>query len=325
MARWIARIAAAMLLQAGLLGPGLAQEAYPSRPITIVIAWPPGASTDLVGRAVGQRIGETLGQPVVIDSRPGASGILGSAHVARARPDGYTLQMAHNATHGLISLFSRNVTYDPLRDFTYVALAAGAANALSVNASLPVHSVADLIAHARSKPEGVQIGTSGIGSHHHLGVELLRIRTGLNFGHVPFRGGAEALTNVIAGHIPAAIGVLSTAQAPAREGRLRILGLIDPQRAPTASEVPAIGETIPGFGVPSVHFALVGPAGLPEPIVARLNAAVNDALATPHVRARFADATVWPLSGTPEEARRRFAEDYEAFRRITEAAGIRPE
>lgn len=206
------RTALCLLLWAFTMPPAAAQEApYPSRPITIVIAWPPGASTGLVARAVGQRMSETLGQPILIGSRPGAGGVLGSAHVARARPDGYTLQVTHNSTHGLISLFSRNVTYDPIRDFTYIAPLAGAANAQSVNASLPIRSVADLIAHARSRPGGLQIGTSGIGSHHHLGVELLRLRTGLGFIHEPFRGGADSLTNTIAGHVPAVIGVLSTA------------------------------------------------------------------------------------------------------------------
>lgn len=321
----IPRRAAILGLTAVGMRSAHAQERYPARPITIVVPFPPGASTDLVGRPLGRRLSESLGVPVVIENRAGAGGMLGSEYVARQRPDGYTLEIVLNATHGLISLFNRNVPYDPFRDFTYVVLAASAPTAFMAHPSVPARNMAELLTYARANRENLQVGSSGVGSHHHLGTELLRQRTGLPFVHVPFRGGGEAMTSLVGGHVPLAFGTLSTALEAARNGQIRILGLMDAERAAVAPDIPTISETLEGYSAPSVLVGVVGPAGLPAPIVARLNTAINEALVEGEVRKRLLELGVQPLGGTPEAFRARFSEDLERFRAIVDAAGIRPE
>ena len=312
-------------LAAGLAAGARAQGGYPTRPITIVSAYPPGASTDLVARALAQRMTQTLGVSLVVESRSGGNGMLGSDHVARARPDGYTLQVGHNGSHGLIPLFSRNPPYDPLRDFSFIALAAAAPTALSIHPSIPASTLPELLAWARANPDRLQVGTSGIGSHHHLAAEMLARRSGLSFVHVPFRGGAEALTALLGGHISLLFGTLSTALAAGREGKVKVIALADAERAATMPELPAIGETLPGFAVPAIVLAMFGPAGMEPALVARLNAAANEAIGRPEYRARMTEAGMVPLAGTPERCRAQFAADIAAFRRIMQEADLRPE
>ncbi|MCR0982614.1 Bug family tripartite tricarboxylate transporter substrate binding protein [Roseomonas populi] len=302
-----------------------AQERYPAKPITLVIPFPPGASTDLVGRPLAQRMSEALGVPVVVENRAGAGGMLGSEYVARQKPDGYTLEIALNATHGLISLFNRNVSYDPFRDFSYVVLAASAPTAFMAHPSVPASNVAELLDYARRSQDNLQVGSSGVGSHHHLGVALLRQRTGLPFVHVPFRGGGEAMTALIGGHVPLAFGTLSTALEAARGKQVKILGLMDAERATVAPGVPTIGETLEGYSAPSVLIGVLGPARMPEPVVARLNATINEALSNEAVRTRLMELGVQPVGGTPDAFRDRFRADMDRFRGIMETAGIQPE
>lgn len=306
-------------------GGGGSGEAWPTRPVTIVSAYPPGASTDLVARALARRLGEVFGHPFVVENRPGGNGMLGTEGVASARPDGHILQVGHNATHGLIPLLARNPPYDPLRDFTTIALVASAPTALSVHPSVPARDLAGLLDWARANPDRLQVATSGNATHHHLGAEMLAQRSGLPFVHVPFRGGAEALTAVLGGHVPMVIGTLSTVLAPAREGRVRIIALVDAERTEAAPGLPTVAETLPGFAVPSLVLGLLGPAGMDPALVARLNAAANEAMATPEFRAVLAGGGMQPRTGPPEAFRRQLEEDLAAFRRITAAAGLRPE
>lgn len=304
--------------------PARAQGAWPTRPVTIVSAYPPGASTDLIARALARRFGEVFDQGFVVENRSGGSGMLGTAHVARAAPDGHTLQVGHNNTHGLIPLMARNPAHDPLRDFTYIALLASAPTALFVNAGVPAEDVPGLLRWAAANRDRLQVGNSGIGSHHHLAAELLALRSGLPFTPVPFRGGAEALTAVLGNHIPMAVGTLSTAIPAAREGRVRILALTDPERAQAMPEIPLLGESLPGFALPGLVLGLLGPAGMDPALVARLNVAATEAVATPEFRARLAENAMQPRTGTPERFRAQFAEDLEAFRRVVAASGLQP-
>lgn len=319
------RQAALGVAAATVAGGARAQERFPSRQVTVIAPFPPGASTDLVARAVGRRMAEILGVNVVIENRAGAGGVVGSEWTARQRPDGYTIQVALNATHGLVSLVNRNVPYDPFRDFTYIAMVAGAPTALVAHPSVEGRNVAEMLDWARRNPGNLQVGSSGIGSHHHLAIELLKLRTGLPFVHVPFRGGGESMNAVLGGHIPLVFGTLSTFLVHAREGRLKILAVMDGQRAEAAPEVQTVGETVPGFEVPSLFIGFVGPAGMPAPAVARLNEAITQAVASPDVRQQFAAAGMQAMPLGPDAFRDRFQADYAAFRRIVESARIQPE
>ena len=313
--------AAPALLRAGPAGA----QAAAGRTISLVVPYPPGAVTDLVARLMQAHMREPLGQTLVVENRAGAGGVTGSDWTARQRPDGYTIQVALNATHGLVSLVNRNVPYDPFRDFTYPAMVAGAPTAFVAHPSVGASNVAEMLDWARRNQGNLQVGSSGIGSHHHLAIELLRLRTGLPFVHVPFRGGGDSMNAVLGGHIPLVFGTLSTFLTHAREGRVRILAVMDGQRAEAAPKVQTVAETVPGFEVPSLHIGFVGPAGIPAPVVARLGEAIAAAAAAPDVRQHFASAGMQAMPLGPEAFRDRFQADFAAFRRIVESARIQAE
>jgi len=300
-------------------------QAYPAKPIRLVVPYPPGGSTDLLARTLAQKMGETIGQPIIVDNRGGASGMLGSELVARAAPDGYTFLLGTGATHGLNMLLSKTVPYDPVRDFTPLTAAVEVPIALAVHPSVPASSARELVDYAKRNPGKLSFGSSGTGSPHHLAGELLKQLTGIDIVHVPYKGAGPAMQDLIGGQIPIVLTTLSTALPQMRGGKIKVLGVVEAKRAQSAPEVPTIGESLPGYAMPNSWLGFFGPAGLPDPIVRRLNDELVKAVRAPDVRAKL-EAAGLPVTGTTAaEFSFMVKRDIETFRRIVTAAGIKPE
>ena len=311
----------ALLLLAFALAPGpLHAQSWPTRRITLVVPYPPGASSDLVGRVLAERLAAATGQTVTVDNRPGAGGTLGSALVARAAPDGYTLLQGNNATHVIEPLVSHAVRYDPVRDFTAVALLAEADEFLGVNADLPVHSLTDLVALAKSQPGKLNYGSAGVGSFGQFAGELLKLQAGIDMVHVPYRGSQAALTDLSAGRIQVMLD--PTVVAHREGGRVRVLASSGPARFPATPDLPTMRES----GLPDYEmvgwFALFGPPGLPRDVTARLASIVADAQADPKLQAILTNAGLTPRVAGPEALAARLTADLKLFRDVKERAHI---
>jgi tripartite-type tricarboxylate transporter receptor subunit TctC len=304
--------------------PALAQ-AWPSKPIRLVVPYPPGGSTDLLARTIAQKVGEALGQQVIVDNRAGAGGMLGSEIVARAAPDGYTLLLGTGATHGLTLLLSKAIPYDPVKDFTAITAAVEVPIILCVSLQVPAATAKELVDYAKKNPGKLAYGSSGTGSPHHLSGELLRQVAGIDVVHVPYKGAAPAVQDLIGNQIPMVFTTLSTALPHIKAGKIRAIGFVEAKRQPSVPEIPAIGESVAGYAMPASWLGFFGPAGLPEAIVKRLNAEIVKAVQSPDVRAKL-EAAGMPVVGTgAEEFARMVKDDIETFRRIVNAAGIKPE
>jgi len=293
MKRWLLALAA-------LLAPlyAAAQAQYPSRPIKLVVPFPPGGSTDVVARLLGNKLAESLGQPVVIENRPGAGAALGTEVVAKAPPDGYTLLITALPSIVTAPLTNPNVRYDPLRDLTHIAMIGSFPNALVVRADSPLHSVAELLAYAKANPGKLSYGSAGPGSAGHLTGELLRERAGIDIVHIPYKGAAPAFADLLAGQIGADFDGVINAVNQARAGRIRLLAVSSAQRLAQHPELPTIEETVKGVSGDS-WFGLAGPAALPAAITQRLEVETVRALDAPEVRRRLEDTgmTITTLRG----------------------------
>jgi tripartite-type tricarboxylate transporter receptor subunit TctC len=304
--------------------PALAQ-AWPSKPIRLVVPYPPGGSTDLLARTIGQKVGEALGQQIIVDNRAGAGGMLGSEIVARAAPDGYTLLLGTGATHGLTLLLSKAIPYDPVKDFTPITAAVEVPIILCVSLQVPATTAKELVDYAKKNPGKLAYGSSGTGSPHHLSGELLRQVAGIDIIHVPYKGAAPAVQDLIGSQIPMVFTTLSTALPHIKAGKIRAIGFVEAKRQPSVPEIPTIGESVTGYVMPASWLGFFGPAGLPEPILRRLNAEIVKAVQSPDVRARLETAGM-PVVGTgSDEFAKMVKDDIETFRRIVNAAGIKPE
>lgn len=277
-----------------------AQAPYPNRPIRLIVPYPPGAGTDFTAREVGAQFSKTLGQPVVIDNRPGAAATVGHGLAAKALPDGYTLLLG--TTGGLVSgpaLMGSKIPYDPLKDFATIGLATWVPYALVVTASLPANNVKEFIELARASPRKLNIASPGVGTPNHLGAAQLMTLTGIELVHVPYKGGSLAVTDLIAGNVQSLVtGLLQTLPLH-RSGRLRILGVGHPQRLKTYPDIPTIAETIPGY-YNTGWWGIAAPAGTPKAIVDRLNEIMNKALATPEMLQRFEKNGLEVATTTPQ-------------------------
>lgn len=273
-------------------------QAYPSRPIHLVVGYAAGGSTDQVARLLGQKLSEELGQPVVVDNKPGAGATVASDYVAKSAPDGYTLFMSTIANTINTTLYKR-LPFDFERDFAPVSLVATVPNVLVVNPSVPAKSVAEFIALAKSKPGEIYFGSSGSGSSVHLSGELFNMVAGVKMTHVPYKGSAPATVDLMSGQIQAMFDNLSTSLPYIKAGKLRALAVTSAQRSPAAPDIPTMAEA----GLPECEvlswFALVAPAKTPQPILDRLNAATVKALNDPTVKQQFAALGADPVSSTP--------------------------
>jgi tripartite-type tricarboxylate transporter receptor subunit TctC len=320
----IAAIFAAPLMALVQSFPALAQ-AWPSKPIRLVVPYPPGGSTDLLGRAVAAKLGDALGQQVIVDNRGGANGTLGSDIVARSAPDGYTILLGTGATHGLTLFLSKTTPYDPVKDFTAITAAAEVPIVLVVHPSLPAANMKEFIEYGRKNPGKLSFGSSGTGSPHHLAGEMLKYMAGIDMVHVPYKGAGPAVQDLLGGQVPAVFTTLSTALPHIKSGKLRALGMVEAKRQPSAPEIPTIGESLPGYAMPRSWLGFFGPAALPEDITRRMNAEIVKAVHSPDVRAKLEVAGMPVVGTSSEEFARMVKDDIETFRKIVTAAGIKPE
>jgi tripartite-type tricarboxylate transporter receptor subunit TctC len=303
---------------------GAVPQTYPVRPITIVVGYPPGASSDLIARTIGDPLSAALGQSVIIDNRSGAGGSVAAAHVARAPADGYTLMIGTDAMMTSNVYLYKNATYDPAKDFAPITNAGANVIALAVNAELPVKSVAELIAYAKANPGKLSFGSSGTASPHHLAGELLRQQAGIAITHVPYKGGGAAVNDLLGGHIPMAFLSLSSALPALPTGKLRILGVVEKNRYAAMPDIPTIAETVPGFEMTS-WLGIFAPAGTPPEITARLNAAILKILADPAIKEKLATAGVATIGSTPGELADLIMSGLAVRGELMRAADVRPE
>lgn len=299
MSRLTRRAALALTVLAASALPGAAQD-FPSQPVTLVVPFAAGGSTDVVGRIIAERMGQELGQQVVVENRAGAGGSLGAGTVARAAPDGYTILMGTVATHALNPLILAQAPYDPVEDFAPVSLLVVVPNVLAVNPELPVETVQELIDLAKQKPGELAYASSGNGTPLHLSGELFKSMAGVDIQHVPYQGSGPALTDVIGNQVPIIFDNLPSASAHIKAGALRPLGVTTAERAPSFPDVPTIAETLPGYETYTWN-ALFAPAGTPPEVVERLNAAALAALADPAVAARMDEFSAQIVGSTPGE------------------------
>jgi tripartite-type tricarboxylate transporter receptor subunit TctC len=315
-----------LVTAATLLGSAAATaQTWPSRPITMVVPFPPGPALDLVARLVAGKIAGPLGQPVVIENRTGANGTIGSHVVARAAPDGYTLLAATAGTHVTAAHLMKSLPYDPIKDFTPIIAAVEPVTCLAVSAALPVNSVPELIAYAKAHPNELSFGSSGVGSVFHLMGELFNETAGVKINHVPYRGVAPAMQDLIGGHIPMVFIAVANAEGAAQAGQVKILAMLEPSRFAKMPDIPSMSEIIPAFRKPSSWFGFFGPPALPSPIVTRLNAEMMKALSEPEIVQKFAANGYAVIGGTPQQFADLIKDGIERYGAIIKAAGIQPE
>jgi tripartite-type tricarboxylate transporter receptor subunit TctC len=315
-------LTAALLAVAALAPAVAAAQTYPNRPIRLIIGYPPGGPTDIVGRTLAQKLGDMLGQNVLVDNRAGASGIVGNEIASKAAPDGYTLLVAPSTVTIQHTLYAK-LPYDVTRDFTPVALVAGAPLLLVIHPSVPVKTVKELIAFARARPGQLNYASPGSGSANHLSGEMLKSMTGMQVTHVPYKGGAPAEVDLLGGHVTYMFNTIASALPHVRSGRLRALGVSSARRSHAAPEIPTIAEAgVPGFES-GTWYGIVGPAGLPSSIVVRLNAEINKALETPDMKERMASLGLDPMGGTPERFSEFMRQEIVKWAKVVKESGAR--
>jgi tripartite-type tricarboxylate transporter receptor subunit TctC len=316
------------LLPAGLaaaaIRPASAQSDYPSRPVRIVVGFAAGGGTDLTTRTMQPRLQQALGVSVVVDNRPGAGGNLATELVTRAQPDGYTLLMGTIGALAINPTLYRNLTFDPQADLTPVSMSGNILNVLVVPADRPWRSVADLVAAAKARPDTITYGSSGVGGAGHLAGALLDQLAGTRTVHVPYRGGGPLMTDLVGGKVDFAFSTAPTAVPQIESGRLRALAVPTLRRTALLPEVPTVAETLPGYEVAN-WYALLGPKGLPAPVVERLNAAMRATLQDADVLAHLARHGVEPTPSTPEELARFIRDETTKWAPIVRATGATPD
>jgi tripartite-type tricarboxylate transporter receptor subunit TctC len=316
----LAGLACAAAVLAVSVSAAIAQS-YPARQITLVVPFAPGGPADFLGRLFGQKMGEDLGQQVVIDNRPGANTIIGAQAVAKAPPDGYTLLMAIDGTLVMNPFLYSKLAYNPFKDFVPVSLVALVPSAVVGNVSIPVNSIKELVDQEKAKPGTFQIGISTPTSQVNVG--LLNMMAGTNFTMVPYRGGTTQITGILAGDIPLGMESINVSLPLWRDNKLKILGLVSAQRLSLAPDIPTIAETFPGYDL-GIWQSIVAPAGTPREVVSKLHGSIKKVLATPEVREKLAAAGIEPASSdSPEEFAAFVRSQADVRAKVIQAVGIK--
>jgi len=304
--------------------PACAQDAagYPGKPITLVIPFATGGPTDVLGRIVAEKLGQELGQPIIVMNKPGAGGNPGSAYVARSAPDGYTLVFGTVATHGINPSLYRNMPYDHRKDFIAISQVSLVPSVLVVNKDLPVRTVPELVDYLKKHPGKVFYATPGAGTSIHLATELFKMQTGTEMTHVPYKGSGPAMIDVIGGQVQLMFDNSVTALPQVKAGAVRGIAVSTPTRLKSAPDLPPIADYLPGFSASAWH-GVFAPAGTPRPIIDKLAAAIRKTVQDPDVVAQFAKADIVPVGNTPAEFAAFIDEETERWAAVVEKLNLK--
>jgi tripartite-type tricarboxylate transporter receptor subunit TctC len=314
----------ALLVLLALAGAAFAQGAFPSRPVHLLVPFPPGGAVDIVARTLGDELSKRWGQPVVVENRPGAGGTIAAEVAAKAAPDGYTIILMASG-HAIVSYLYANLPYDPVRDFTPLALVGSSPNMLLVRADSAFKSVGDVIAFARRNPGQLSYGYAGNGTSPHLAGELVKYMAKVDITPVPYKGGAPVLNDLLGGHIPLSFNNVPESIGFLQAGKLRALGVTTAKRSPVLPDVPTIAEAaLPGYDT-GVWWGFLAPAGLPADVKAKLAKDCAEAALVPAVRDRLTKLGATPIGGSAEEFAKLIASEHEKWGPIIKAAGIKGE
>lgn len=306
---WLAICLLAMGVQPAL--------AWPDKPVTLVVPWAAGGTTDILARVMSKHLSTSLGQPVVVVNKPGASGNIGAGYVAKSIPDGYTLLFGTMSTHVINNSIMPDMPFDGVKDFSPIALLAYVTNTVVVNPSVPVADIPSLIAYAKAHPEKLAFASGGLGSTNHLSAALLEHATGIRMVHVPYKGGAQAITDLVAGNVDLFFTAATQSLPYIKSGQLRLLAVTESNRSTLFQSTPTVAETLPGYEM-AVWYGAFGPSGMPRELVDRLNKEINNIMKLPEVRDQMAAMGVEVKTSTPEEFATRLDSDQEKYRTLIE-------
>jgi len=315
------RIAVLALALGAAAGAGA--QTYPSQPIKMIVPFTAGGTTDILARTIGQKLAEAWRQPVIVENKPGAGGNIGADAVAKAKPDGYTILMGTIGTQSINASLYAKMPYDAAKDFAPVTLVAMVPNVLVVNPGVPAKSVAELIALAKAKPGQLNFASSSTGGSPHLSGEMFKQMTGADIVHVPYKGSAPAITDLLGGQVSLMFDNLPSALPQVKAGKLRALGVTSARRSQAAPEIPTIAESgVPGYEVDS-WFGILAPAGTPKEVVGKLNAEIARILQMPDVRQRLQEQGAEPVGGTPEQFADHIRKETVKWARVVKASGAK--
>jgi tripartite-type tricarboxylate transporter receptor subunit TctC len=298
-------------------------QAYPTRPVRVIVGFPPGGSTDIIARIMGQWLSERLGQPVIIDNRPGAASNTAAEAVVRAPADGYTLLLIFSANAINASLYDK-LNFDFIRDIAPVASIARVPHVLEINPAVPAKTVPEFIAYAKANPGKLNMASGGVGTPAHVSRELFKMMTGVNMVHIPYRGAAPALTDLIAGQVQVEFDNLASSIEHIRAGKLRALAVTTTTRGDVLPDIPTVADFVTGYEA-SAFFGIGAPKGTPSDVVVKLNKEINAALASATIKARIADIGGMMLATSPADFGKLIADDTEKWGKVIRAANIKPE
>ena len=314
-------LSASALLLAG--GPSFAQ--YPTKPVRIIVPYPPGGTTDILARLVAKGLTDKLGQTFVVENRPGASGAIGSQAVAKSPPDGYTLVMGTISSHGINSALHKSLPYDAVKDFAPVTNVASTPNVITVNPTLPVKNLNELLALAREKPGKLNFGSTSQGGSPHMSAELLKMMARVDLVHVPYKGAGPMLADLIGGQIQIGFDNLPSSMSHIRSGKVRAIAVTTTKRWPGAPEIPTVAESgVSGYEV-SGWFGLLAPAGTPKPVIDTLYRAIGEILKQPDVAKQLLELGAEPAANGPDAFGRQIADEVEKWKKVVAATGVKAE
>lgn len=298
-------------------------QGYPMKPIRIIVPYPAGGTTDILARIAAVQLGERLKQPFVVENKAGANGAIGSVEVARAAPDGYTLLMGTVSTHGINSAVYKSLPYDAVKDFAPVSIVASTPNIIAVHPSVPAKNLGELLALAKAQPGKLNYGSSSQGGSPHMSAELLKMMTGVDMVHIPYKGAAPMLTDLVGGQLQAGFDNLPSTINFVRAGKLRAIAVTTPLRWPGAPDIPTVAESgVPGYDV-SGWFGLFAPAGTPKAILNTLQQTIAEAVSQPEVKKRLFDLGAQPVANTPDEFAKQVQSEVDRWRAVVKSSGIK--
>ncbi|MGV2862461.1 Bug family tripartite tricarboxylate transporter substrate binding protein [Achromobacter sp. ESBL13] len=307
-----------------LATPALSQAAWPEKPITLIVPWAAGGSTDILARVLSEGLTQSLGQPVIVENRSGASGNIGTTFVARAKPDGYTLLVGSMSTHTMNQALYSNMPFDGVKDFTPIAELALVTNTMVVHPSVPANNVKEFIAYVKDRPDAVAYASAGQGSTNHLSAALFEKAAGVKMMHIPYRGGAPAVLDTVAGRTQVLFSAGTQTLPHVQSGKLKLLAVTEENRSPLLPDAPTVAETLPGYEL-SVWYGAFGPAGMPPELTARLNREINLILKRPDVIKKMGDMGVLLTETTPEQFGQILARDADKYGKLIKELGITAE